>query len=132
MAPGICGIADPSPHLYPPPLYRQASGRAGPGQCQKPETQKSEIHLKATATDRPHLYLFGSASQTDTQMPRLGSVVTADQSARGQDPGPMDPHTAGILSGKKSCDPGHHPDGVDSTSSWGIIHLHEDHEHGEE
>ena len=43
----------------------------------------------------------------------------------------MGPHTAGILSGKKGRDPGHHSDGVDNTSSWGIIRLHEDHEHGE-
>lgn len=64
-------------------------------------------------------------------MPRLGSVVIADQSARGQEPGLMDPHTAGILSGKKGRDPGHHSDGVDNTSSWGIIRLHEDREHGE-
>ena len=129
MAQGICGIADPSPHLYPLTRYCQALGKAEPGQCQKPETQKSELHLKAT--DRPHLYLFVSASQTDTKMPQLGSVVTADQSARGQEPEPMGPHTAGILSGRKGRDPGHHPDGADNTGSWEIIHLHEDHEHGE-
>lgn len=44
----------------------------------------------------------------------------------------MDPCLLGSFQGKKGRDPGHHSDGVDNTSSWGIIRLHEDREHGGE
>lgn len=73
--------------------------------------------------DRLRLGVSVSESQTETQVPQLGPGVTADQSACGQEPGPVDQHATRILSRKNGCEPGHHPDGIGIKGSWGIIDL---------
>lgn len=96
-AQGICGIADSHPHLHPcPPGFRKGRTTA------VSETPEPEVRDPSQGHCR--LCLSVSETQTETQMPQLGSLGTTDQSAWSQELGPVDQHTTGILSRKKGRD----------------------------